>query len=638
MSTDTSLDDPFLPLAFSLTSSPGAYAVLAGTGVSRGAGLPTAWDIVVDLVKQMAQRVGETDMITADTAEAWYETKYGTKPTYSHLIEQLALTPSERQALLQRYFEQSGDQSQGSPGPSVAHRAIARLMQAGVIRVVMTLNFDRLFEQALQDLSIAPTIVATGSDARGLGSLHMVQHCIIHLHGDYLNAISMRNVSAELRGYERSMKALLKRVVTDYGLLVAGWSVQHDDALREIVAAHYPSRYTMVWVEPGPLNAAASALIDAKNAVLLKTTADNAFGHFADEVEAIRERESRHPLTLAVAVSRIKRELSNQSPAIGTHDMLAGEFTRLRDNSAFHLADYNDTDNGHYLALLRQVRESSKILMGSVATLAYWGTESTDKWWLPEIERFAHPTPVREKSGAARLLDLPLIAASLMFYAAGVAAVAAQRFDLMAQLFRIRGSRTGKLPESVARLLEPAALTEVEVTALYEEVAQVVHDALALGSEPVDVALQRFEVLRLAADIMDNELFAGLAAEYAECTSQLETANQREDPELLDQALANRDRVVGRVADLRRVRRVHILATEQAEPFAGSTWRSPIAERLAEEVGGTTGEDMRLRLGLMGVSVAVGRRGSELSLRALPPGGGMPPQEIWLDTEEPAVH
>jgi hypothetical protein len=35
MSTDASIDDPYLPIAFSLFSTPGAYAVLAGAGVSR---------------------------------------------------------------------------------------------------------------------------------------------------------------------------------------------------------------------------------------------------------------------------------------------------------------------------------------------------------------------------------------------------------------------------------------------------------------------------------------------------------------------------------------------------------------------------------------------------------------------------
>src|SRR6478609_9119908 len=105
MATKTSLDDPFLPLAFSLYSNPGAYAVLAGAGVSRGAGLPTAWDIVVDLVDQMAGPDADgSGTIDADSAAPWYEAKYGRTPTYSDVVEQLALTATERQGLLRKYF------------------------------------------------------------------------------------------------------------------------------------------------------------------------------------------------------------------------------------------------------------------------------------------------------------------------------------------------------------------------------------------------------------------------------------------------------------------------------------------------------------------------------------------------------
>jgi hypothetical protein len=75
---------------FSLFSNPGAYAVLAGAGVSRGAGLPTAWDIVVDLIQQIAG--DETANIDATTAEGWYEARFGRSPTYSDVVERLALT------------------------------------------------------------------------------------------------------------------------------------------------------------------------------------------------------------------------------------------------------------------------------------------------------------------------------------------------------------------------------------------------------------------------------------------------------------------------------------------------------------------------------------------------------------------
>jgi hypothetical protein len=125
-------DDPYLPLAFSLASSPGAYAVLAGAGVSKGAGFPSAWDIEVDLVRQIAQRDKAEVMIDDDNAERWYADNYGKALTYSSVIEEVARTPHERQALLRGYFEPAGDETQTTvQAPSAAHRAIAKLVEMG---------------------------------------------------------------------------------------------------------------------------------------------------------------------------------------------------------------------------------------------------------------------------------------------------------------------------------------------------------------------------------------------------------------------------------------------------------------------------------------------------------------------------
>lgn len=43
------INDPLLKLAFSLEASPGVYALLLGSGLSRDAGIPAGWDIVLDL-------------------------------------------------------------------------------------------------------------------------------------------------------------------------------------------------------------------------------------------------------------------------------------------------------------------------------------------------------------------------------------------------------------------------------------------------------------------------------------------------------------------------------------------------------------------------------------------------------------
>jgi hypothetical protein len=65
------------------------------------------------------------------------------------------------------------------------------------------MNFDRLFEQVLRELQIEPTVVATEADARGLAPLHTVQHCIIHLHGDYFIADHAHTSSTDSVGPQK---------------------------------------------------------------------------------------------------------------------------------------------------------------------------------------------------------------------------------------------------------------------------------------------------------------------------------------------------------------------------------------------------------------------------------------------------
>lgn len=118
-------------------------------------------------------------------------------------------------------------------------------MRARAVRVILTLNFDHLTEQALRAEGIEPTVIATPADVAGMAPLHTLDCCVIHLHGDYLNPTSMLNTVAELEAYHPETAALLQRVLEDYGLIVAGWSSRYDPALRAAISAHYPSRYTM---------------------------------------------------------------------------------------------------------------------------------------------------------------------------------------------------------------------------------------------------------------------------------------------------------------------------------------------------------------------------------------------------------
>ena len=60
--------DPSLSLAISVQSNPGVFALLLGSGVSRSAGMPTGWEIVVELIRKLAALKGEdcTEMSVAE--------------------------------------------------------------------------------------------------------------------------------------------------------------------------------------------------------------------------------------------------------------------------------------------------------------------------------------------------------------------------------------------------------------------------------------------------------------------------------------------------------------------------------------------------------------------------------------------
>lgn len=60
--------------------------------------------MVLDLIKKIAQLENEDCGAHPDEG---YRAKYGEEPTYSALLEKLALTPAERLNILNAYFEAS---------------------------------------------------------------------------------------------------------------------------------------------------------------------------------------------------------------------------------------------------------------------------------------------------------------------------------------------------------------------------------------------------------------------------------------------------------------------------------------------------------------------------------------------------
>lgn len=154
--------DPRISLATAVHASPGVYALLLGSGVSSAARIPTGREIVASLVALAAAANDSTgaDGELVDPGAWWARHGGGVPLGYSSLLNALAPTAAGRSQLLRRYFEASGaDRQLGRKLPTAAHLAVADLVAAGFVRVVLTTNFDRLLEVALEQRGLQPQVI-----------------------------------------------------------------------------------------------------------------------------------------------------------------------------------------------------------------------------------------------------------------------------------------------------------------------------------------------------------------------------------------------------------------------------------------------------------------------------------------------
>ncbi len=110
--------DRLTTLAFSLYSNKGAYALLLGSGISRSAHIPSAWEVESDLISKMAATKGVTN--EADWHE-WYKNEFGKEADYSSLLDALTSKKTERVGLMRGYFEPSEEDRKGRRDRHLSH-------------------------------------------------------------------------------------------------------------------------------------------------------------------------------------------------------------------------------------------------------------------------------------------------------------------------------------------------------------------------------------------------------------------------------------------------------------------------------------------------------------------------------------
>ncbi|MEV4414854.1 SIR2 family protein [Catellatospora sp. NPDC049609] len=429
--------DARISLATAMHAQPGVYALLLGSGTSTGVGVPTGWGVVTALVAKVAAAAGEQVPTEADIEQWWSKHGDGAPLGYSALLESLASTPAARRALLASFFEPTSEErAQGVKVPGAAHRAIAQLVARGAVRVIVTTNFDRLIEQALEAQGIFPQVIATPAAIEGMEPLPHARCTVIKLHGDYARTDQLNTVE-ELSAYVAPLRGLLERVLDEYGLVVAGWSGDWDHGLVAALEGTRSRRYPLFWASRGELGQIAKRLVAQHRAhVITGATAEQFFPDLVNRLEALDDLADP-PLTKAMAVARLKRLLPDPVKHIEVADLFDTEIRRLREHLRTLAPLAPDADPAAVQRAHDEVRTRCDTLMRLLAHGVFLDRDRQHTaLWVRVVEQLMRARQQPADGHDPRWTNLQHYPALLALKTASLAAVASYHDDVLLRLLR----------------------------------------------------------------------------------------------------------------------------------------------------------------------------------------------------------
>lgn len=459
-------------LATSMHAQPGVYAVLLGSGVSTAAGIPTGWGVVRELVRRVAAASDPSNGQAADEAwddpEAWWDEHGDGNLGYSTLLEHLAPLPAARQGLLTEFFEPNDEErEEGLKQPSGAHQAVAELVKRGLVRVVITTNFDRLMERALEAIGISPQVISRPEATNGMAPLAHSPATVIKLHGDYKD-LGSRNTPDELSNYPSEWNHVLAQVFDEYGLVISGWSAEWDHALVAALENTPNRRYPLYWDSRSSKGENAKKLLIARAGTTVPAaSADHLFSELVGSIEAL-DKLASPPLSTAMAVARLKRYLPDPVRRIDLHDLVM----RSTDEVVAHIADQSASVSGQVTyELLEGIYEGHFRAMGQLAALLQTGVWHDpdgvhDRLWADVMQKLVDAGTAPLSGWNEYLEKGRRFPAFIALAVIGVTAIQRGREDLLIQLaMNVEGRKYHNSTEHVpaAQILHYLRLSEEDL-------------------------------------------------------------------------------------------------------------------------------------------------------------------------------
>jgi hypothetical protein len=442
--------DEVIPAAFALHNSPRRYALLVGSGISRDTGILTAGEITDDLIRQIAGG----KIPSGQKPQDWYkETHESRAPTFTGLFDELAKSREDRTAILRQYFEPKD--RDGNPAriePSPAHLTIARLVKDGIISMIITTNFDPLLEEAVKRVTGRDPVIIT-HESRPERMEVAGHHCrIVKVNGNYPDT-DLKLTPADLADYAPALKEYLDRIFSEYGLLICGWSGEHDIKLVEILTADRVRRFAIFWCSR---EASGRIPEEIRSKLHLSTigitSANQLFDDLESRIQLLCRHERTTSLTIESAVKKVKDALRDPRPELILSDLLHDETDRVlaEVNRSEIIPEGNVNGKACFRNRLEELEAISAPLAAMVATLAYYDDGIFADLITETIERLINLPQIGELfAGSQRRIsgiqvsgqeyqgyfqNLRYYPALLTIYASGIAATRKENFNTLSAI------------------------------------------------------------------------------------------------------------------------------------------------------------------------------------------------------------
>lgn len=429
--------DAFSTLVMSIYNNKGVYALLLGSGISLEAKIMSGWKVTEDLIKKLAIVQGE--QVPVDAFD-WFKEKYGCDAEYSKLLECLGKKPSEMEALLRPYFEPSEDDKEfGYKKPTAAHKAIAAMASRGYFKLIITTNFDRLMEAALDELGVGYQVIYHESEIESRVPLYHHPLTLLKINGDYKDC-RFRNTEAELSQYPDEMVSYVDAALKNFGVVSCGWSATWDKALIDLLVANKKHRYSYYYTYVGKRPAEIEQLTEKSQGNDMQIdNADNFFTEMNERIKALEIINGKNMEADAeVAVARVKMYIADPQKLIQYTDLYENLTDQLlRDTREMTYGDEYPDATLFEKAIIENTKALSTMLPMSIVAIR-WAEKAHFNAIVESLSRIANRKVNKPSSFYENSLKLNHMLDTAFLYGMGVGCIYYKKYGLLDKLFRVK--------------------------------------------------------------------------------------------------------------------------------------------------------------------------------------------------------